>query len=143
MIEEKVFVSAVKWEQGKEATLSNSDKPLIAISTPPEFDGPAGFWSPEELFLSSINSCILTTFLHLVEKFSASFLTYESSVEGKVNLTGGKLLFTSITVRPRILVPDETQKQKIARVVEKSEKYCLISASVKSEIQVLPEIRVK
>lgn len=135
------FKNTVKWDEGKKATLSSRNNPDIEISTPPEFNGPPGYWSPEELFLASINSCIMTTFLYLVEKFSASFLSYESRIEGEVNLRGGKLLFTSITVRPEIRVPDKTQAQRIADIVQKSEKYCLISSSVETEIKVLPEIK--
>ena len=129
-----VFTNTVKWDGGKRATLSSKNNPQIKISTPPEFKGPEGYWSPEELFLASINSCIMTTFLYFVEKFSAYFLTYESSIEGEINFKGGKLLFKAITVRPDIQVPDKTQKQKIAKVMEKSEKYCLISSSVDTEI---------
>ncbi len=139
-LESMVFRNTVKWDEGKKATLSNQNNPEIEISTPPEFNGPQGYWSPEELFLASINSCIMTTFLYFVEKFSASFLTYDSKIEGEVNLRGGRLLFTSITVRPEIRVPDETQAQRIAELVAKSEKYCLVSCSVETEIKVLPEI---
>lgn len=136
-----LFRNTVKWDEGKKATLSTQNNPEIEISTPPEFNGPQGYWSPEELFLASINTCIMTTFLYFVEKFSASFLTYESRIEGEVNLRGGRLLFTSITVRPEIRVPDKTQEQRIAELVQKSEKYCLISSSVETEIKVLPEIK--
>ena len=83
----------------------------------------------------------MTTFLYFVEKFSGSFLSYESSIEGKVSFQDGKLLFTSITVRPDIVVPDTTQKEAIAKIVEKSEKYCLVSSSVETDIRVLPQIR--
>lgn len=140
MVKTIVFRNTVRWDEGKKGTLTVDNRPEIKVSTPPEFEGPPGYWSPEDLFLASINSCVMTTFLYFVEKFSASFLTYESRTEGEVNLKGGKLMFTSITVRPEIRVSDKTQAKKIAEVVEKSEKYCLISSSVGTEIKVLPEI---
>lgn len=143
MFKSIVFTNRVKWDSGQKATLSRKNNAQIKISTPPEFKGPEGYWSPEELFLASINSCILTTFLYFAQKSSVSFLSYESSIEGEVNLEGGKLLFTSITVRPDIRVSDKSQERKLAEVVEKSEKYCLISSSVETEIQVLPEIRME
>lgn len=139
--ENMVFRNTVKWDEGRKATLKSHNNPEIEISTPPEFDGPQGYWSPEDMFLASINSCIMTTFLYFVEKFSASFLTYESKIEGEVNLRGGRLLFTSITVRPQIRISDKAQEQQIAELVQKSEKYCLVSCSVKTEIKVLPEIK--
>ena len=143
MFKNIVFKNTVKWDGGEKATLGSKNNDEIKVSMPPEFKGPEGYWSPEELFLASINSCILTTFLYFAKKLSVSFLTYESSIEGTVDLKGGKLLFTTITVRPIIRVSDKTQEQKIAEVMEKSKKYCLISSSVATEIQVIPEIRTE
>ena len=137
------FRTTVKWTEGKRANLYSSEKPQLQISTPPEFKGPAGYWSPEELFLASINSCIMTTFLYFAEKFSLFFLSYESEIEGEVGFEGGKLVFSSVVVRPVIMVKSESEKEKARQAIEKSEEYCLISGSVKSKITVLPRIEIK
>jgi len=137
------FQSTIRWEGGKKASIGSRENPSIEVSTPPEFKGPEGYWSPEELFLASINSCILTTFLFFVDKSFATFLSYESNIEGTVSLVGGKLFFTTVTVRPVIQVEDEEQKEEVTKLMEKSKKYCLISSSVNAEIQVLSEVQIK
>jgi organic hydroperoxide reductase OsmC/OhrA len=137
------FKTTVKWIEGKKGNLYSSGKPSIEISTPPEFSGPRGYWSPEEFFLCSINSCIMTTFIYFAEKFSFSFLSYKSEIEGKVSFEEGKLVFSSVTVKPIIKVENEVNKEKAKQAIEKSEKYCLISSSVKSKITLLPKIEVE
>ena len=137
-----IFRTTVKWREDKRGSIWSSQKDEIEISTPPEFKGPEGYWSPEELFLASINSCIMTTFLYFAEKFALSFLSYESKIEGEVSFEEGKLIFSSITVEPLIRVRNESEREKVRKVIEKSEKYCLISSSVKTKITVLPKVEI-
>ncbi len=137
------FRSNVQWTGKKKGRLSSEGKPDITISTPPEFKGTEGYWSPEELFISSINTCIMTTFLYFVEKFALDFSSYQSKVEGEVRLEGGKFIFSSVTVRPCITVKNESMREKTLHVLEKSKKYCLVSSSVKPEILMVPEIKIE
>ncbi|MDD5454145.1 MAG: OsmC family protein [Candidatus Ratteibacteria bacterium] len=138
-----IFKTTLIWAEDKRGRLSCPNKPQIEISTPPEFKGHGGHWSPEELFLCSINSCIMTTFIYFAEKLSLVFLSYKSEIEGEVTFEDGKLLFPSVTVRPVIEIKNGTDKEKAKQAIEKSEEYCLISSSVKSKIIVLPKIEVK
>jgi len=140
MFERMVFGNAVKWQGGRKGMLSTRNDGRLEVSTPPEFSGVEGYWSPEKLFLASINSCLMTTFLYFAEKLSVPFVGYESGIEGEVNLRQGRLLFTRITVRPHVRVSEKSQEQTVAEVVKKSGKYCLVSASVATEIQVRPTI---
>jgi len=138
-----IFRTTLEWKEDKKGTLHNSQKFPIEVSTPPEFKGPEGYWSPEELFLCSINSCIMTTFIYFAEKSSLVFLSYGSEIEGEVSFEEGKLMFSSITVRPIIKIKSESDKEKAKQLIEKSEKYCLISSSVRSKITLLPTIEIK
>ena len=137
-----IFKTTVKWIEGKKGKLSSADKPSIEVSIPPDFKGPEGYWSPEDLFLASINSCIMTTFLYFAEKVSLSFLSYESEIEGTVSFEEGKLVFSSVIIKPLIKVKNKSDAEKAKQLIEKSEKYCLISSSVKSKITVLPRIEI-
>lgn len=137
------FRSNVQWIGEKKGQLSSEGKPDITISTPPEFKGFEGYWSPEELFISSINTCIMTTFLYFVEKFALEVSSYQSKVEGEVRLEGGKFVFSSVAVKPYITVKNESMREKTLHALKKSEKYCLVSSSVKPEVSVSPEIKVR
>ncbi len=134
------FKTKVKWEENKKGEIWSNKTPTIKISTPPEFKGEEGFWSPEELFLASVNTCIMTTFLYFKDKLSFHLLSYESETEGEVSFKEGKLSFTSITVYPRIKVmKGEISKAKSA--MEKTKKYCLISNSIRPEVKVITDIQ--
>jgi len=76
----KVFTyrTSVRWTGRKTGEASSPGKPSLAVATPPEFKGHEGFWSPEDLFVASVDACVMTTFLALAERAGVSFAAYES-----------------------------------------------------------------
>jgi peroxiredoxin-like protein len=139
-VTKKVFQNTLDWRHGKRAFVKVEGRPDVEISTPPEFNGPEGYWSPEDMFLASINSCIMTTFLYFVDRLGFSFNGYTSSIQGDIDFVGGMFTFTKIVVRPRITVPGEMEKEKAQNALQKAEKYCLISACIKLPITIDAEI---
>ena len=77
-----LYRTNVSWIEEKKGYLCSEGKPTIEVSTPPEFKGHEGMWTPEELFVASVNICIKTTFLHYAEKNGFKFLSYQSHAEG-------------------------------------------------------------
>ncbi len=122
--------------------LSSSGKPTIKVSTPPEFKGHPGIWTPEEMFVASVNVCIMTTFLYYAERENLRFLSYESSAEGILEKGERGLIFSSIEVVPEISVKSVNDIEKTRDLLALSEKNCLISNSIKSKVTVRPEIQV-
>ena len=57
------YKTYLRWKEERKGTLSSSGKSDIEVATPPEFRGHPGIWTPEELFIGSVNICIMTTFL--------------------------------------------------------------------------------
>ena len=137
------YKTDLKWLGEKKGVLSSLDKPDIEIATPPEFKGHPGIWTPEDLFVSSVNSCIMTTFLYYAEKEGIEFLSYESQAEGVLEMTDGRLVFSEIRIKPQISVQSPGDVEKIKSLINLSEKTCLISNSIKSRVEVIPEIKVK
>ncbi|MBN1353783.1 MAG: OsmC family protein [Candidatus Omnitrophica bacterium] len=135
-----IYRTEVSWTEEKKGILCSPGKPSIEVATPPEFKGHEGMWTPEELFVASVNICIKTTFLHYARKSDFKFLSYESGAEGILENTGGQFMFSLIKVRPRIKVGSESQIEKAKELIELSEKNCLISNSIKSKVEVEPEI---
>ncbi len=131
---------SVRWAGEKKGILSSAGKPDIEVATPPEFRGHAGMWTPEELFVASVNICIKTTFLHYAEKNSFEILSYESDAEGVLEKVGDRFMFSEINVRPRIRVRSGAEIDKAKEFIGLSEKNCLISNSVESRVEVLAEI---
>lgn len=135
-----VYKTSIKWEAQKVGLLSSVDKPSFKVSTPPEFRGHPGIWTPEDLFVASVNSCIMTTFFFFLEKEGIELLHYESDAEGVLERVESKLMFSEIKVRPKIRIKAKNHVENIKKIIALSERYCLISNSIKVKIVILPEI---
>jgi peroxiredoxin-like protein len=135
-----IYKNSIRWTGGKKGMFSADRKQELEVSTPPEFNGPAGYWSPEDLFVASVNSCIMTTFIYFAERKGISFKSYSSSAEGILKMKGGGLKFTKVIVRPKIEVEHEELGQKFLSLIRLSEEYCLISNSIEAEVELEPEI---
>lgn len=113
----------------------------IEVVTPPEFPkGIAGKWSPEHLFVAAVNSCFMTTFLAVAENSKLEFDAMECNAVGILDKVEGKYQITEITLFPIVKILDEVQKDKAIRVMEMSEKACLISNSIKSKVILEPKV---
>ena len=133
----------VNWDEGRIGTLSSDSLPDIKIATPPEFPkGVAGVWSPEHLFVSSVSICLMTTFLAISENSSLPFNSFKCDATGRLEKIDGNFMISEIELRPEVVVPEEKYVDKAGRIIEKSEKICLISNSIKTKIILSPEIKV-
>jgi len=137
------YTNSIQWQEAKKGILSSQDKPDIAIATPLEFLGHAGFWSPEDLFLASVNSCIMTTFLYYAQRKRLQFLSYTSRAEGILEMVRGGFMFSEVKVEPQILVRQDIDIQRAREFMELSEKNCFISSSIKSKVKVIPYIEAQ
>jgi len=135
-----IYRTKVSWVREKKGILSSAGKPDIEVAVPPEFRGHEDIWTPEDLFVASVNACIKTTFLYYAQKNNLEFLSYESEAEGILERVENGFMFTEIKVMPRIRIAADSQLEKAKEIMSLSEKNCLISNSIKSKVEVLPEI---
>ncbi len=135
------YHTAVKWTEQRKGVVSCAGKPDIQVATPPEFKGHEGIWSPEDLFVGSVNTCVMMTFLAMAERAGLAFTSYESAAEGKLELVEGKLQFTAVTLKPTITLPASADAAKAKELIEKAEANCLISNSMKAKVSLEPTIR--
>lgn len=52
------------------------------VGSPPEYGGNSITLNPEEMFVASVNSCIVLVFYHFKKKFKVEFTSYHSEAEG-------------------------------------------------------------
>ena len=134
------YRTSLKWTERKMGTLSSAGKPDLQTATPPEFKGHEGIWSPEDLFVASVNVCVMSTFLAFAERAGLAFMSYESDAEGRVELVDGKLQVTSVTLTPRVTVKSSGDVDKAKELLTKAESNCLISNSVKTHVTMHPTV---
>ncbi len=135
------YNNTVKWREQRKGILSSSGKPDIEIATPPEFKGHSGIWTPEDMLVASVNCCIMTTFLYYAEKESLDFVSYESDAEGILERVEREFMISKIAVKPKITVRSPEDIEKAKRLIELSDKGCLITNSVKSRVEVTADVK--
>ena len=145
------YTAELEWKGGKVGELSSEGVPRLTVVTPPEFHGPAGQWSPEQLFVAAANACVMTTFLAIAEKSRLAIQGYRSTATGRLEkLQAGELRsqdeaglqITEVVIKPRLTVADERDREKAAKLIAKAEEQCLISKSMKAKVVLKPEILV-
>jgi peroxiredoxin-like protein len=132
----------IRWEQGRKGTLTSSVLPNpITIATPPEFPkGEPNIWSPEHLYVAAVNGCLMTTFLAIAENSKLDFVSFNSSATGKLEKVENMFMISEIELKPKVVIRNEKDRDRAIRIIEKSEKACLISNSMKSKIVLSPEV---
>ena len=126
----------VKWNEGRVGELISPElNTKIEVATPPQFPkGVEGIWSPEHLFTAAVNSCFMTTFLSISENSNLEFKEFSCNATGLLDQVEGKFLMTEVILNPTLVIVKEEDKEKALRVLEKSEKACLISHSINSKV---------
>jgi len=132
------YMTSVLWKGEKKGTLSVAGKPAVEVATPPEFKGHEGIWSPEDLYVAAVNSCIMTTFLAFAGRAGLAFEGYESEAEGLLEFVDERLVFTKIVVRPRVTLRPGADRKQAEEILHKAEKNCLVSNSLRTEVILEP-----
>ena len=113
--------------RGKDnVVLSSANLPDLATAGPPEFGGPGDVWSPESLLVAAV----------------ADWLTLKCETAGELDKVEKFTQFVGFTVKAELTIPNEKDRKKAATILEKAEKYCLITNSMKAESELEAVVRV-
>lgn len=137
------YQTNVEWKSDRQGFLRSEGKPLIDISSPPEFKGIPGVWTPEDLFIAAIEICQMTTFLSFGGRKGLPLRSYKSAAEGTLENVDGKYRFTKVTVKPEIVVEGSWTKEQVEDLVHAAHDHCLIGNSVLAEVIVEPTIIIQ
>ena len=135
------YTTEVEWTGERHGDLRAPVLPNVQIDAPPEFKGHEGVWTPEHLFVAAVNSCFMTTFLAIAENSKLEFLSFSADAKGKLEkLDGRGFIMTEIVLRPKLLISHARDAERAGRILEKAEKNCLISNSIKTEMKLESEV---
>ena len=135
----------LKWTVNRKGVLTSPELPQqIEVATPPDFPkGMEGIWTPEHLFVASVNGCLMTTFLAIAENSKLEFIKFESKVVCNIALIEGKYTVTEIILKPKVTIPHTQKQERAIHILEMSKRECLISNAIKATILLEPEIIVE
>ena len=140
---EYFYSTEVEWTGERHGDLRAPVLPELHVDAPPEFKGHSGVWTPEHLFVASVNSCFMTTFLAIAENSKLDFVSFSAGARGKLEKTEGPgFVMSEITLRPKLVLSRDRDVERAARILEKAEKHCLISNSIKAHTRLEPEIEI-
>ena len=120
--------------------LSGPGLPELRMAPPVEFDGPGDAWSPEHLLLAAVQSCFLLTLRSVARASQMEFTWLELHAAGTVDRQDGVTRFSEIVLQPTLSVAAGTDHDRVRRLLEKTEKACLVSASLATPIRLEPII---
>ena len=104
----------------------------IASAIPPEFMGPGGGYSPEDLFALSLLNCLIATFKVYSEKGGCSY----QEIRGKVSLTVDKISGSSSFAMTQadvfLDILGASDPEKLRKLLDLAIKDCAVSNSIKT-----------
>lgn len=112
---------------------------IVHFSAPPEFGGEPGSWT-EHFLLAAVASCYIATFKAVAKASKLEFQGIEVSADGLLEKETGGFRFTQISLKPTLILFDEDARELGVRLLEKSERVCLVSRSLSSKITLEPKI---
>jgi peroxiredoxin-like protein len=133
------YKAKTTWISARRGSLSAAEKSNVVVGSPPEFKGDPDVWTPEELLVGSLNTCIMLTFLSLAQARGLTLAAYESEAEGLLENVEGKFRITEVTVRPHVTVKREAELDRARELMERAEGECFISNSIKSKVKIIAE----
>lgn len=153
MNEEHFYNVSMNWESDGKTVICSPELDLtnnrvgscveLEIAAPPNFPkAETGFWSPEHMFTAAACSCLMTTFVAIAQNSKLEYTAFSCKGKGKLERVDGKYLMTEIILEPSVKVYQEKDVERAARIIEKSEKACLITNSMRSKVTLHPTINL-
>lgn len=148
MSQTATYHTTVNWKGEHWGHIVLGNGPEMDFSAPPDAQGHAGVFTPEDAFVAAANTCIMMMFIWAVKRFKLKLLSYDCRAEGtKLIELDRTELFTHLRFWPVIQIAAGGEQPAIVeartrRALQSAQKYSLVANSVKSEIIIEPQIEI-
>ena len=123
--------------------VTSPNLPEINTAPPAQFDGPGDVWSPETLLVAAVANCYILTFRALARFAKLEWRMLECGVEGILERVEGVTQFSRYTTRATLVVATGTDREKASQLLQKAERSCLVSNSLRGVRNLEVEIRAE
>ena len=136
------YHASAQWHQHDRSfvELEHGAPRIVHFSSPPEFGGEPGVWTPEHFLLSAVASCFVASFRAVAGASKLDFQGIEVAVDGVLEKDPGGYRFTVVTLRPVVIVFAEAERERAQRLVEKAERICPITRSLSAKVELEAKI---
>ena len=105
-------------------------KAVLHGSADPTFRGDSARHNPEDLQVIALSACHMLTYLAVCSRGGVKVLSYEDHADGQMELRDGKIRFTRVTLRPRVVIDRGSDPQRARELHEQAHEECFIASSV-------------
>jgi organic hydroperoxide reductase OsmC/OhrA len=105
---------------------------MLPSASPAEFDGPGDRWSPETLLVGAVADCFILTFRAIAKASRVPWISLDCDVTGTLDRADLVTQFTRFDVTARLVVPAGEDTDRARHALEKADRNCLISSSLKA-----------
>lgn len=106
----------------------------LQSAAPAEFDGPGDRWSPETLLVGAVADCFILTFRAVANASKVSWISLDCDVTGTLDRVDRVTQFTHFEMTARLVVAAGVDADAARHALEKAERTCLITSSLKASI---------
>ena len=123
-----------------DVTIGSPALPRVISASPAEFGGPGNRWSPETLLVAAVADCFILTFRAVAAAARLPWISVRCGAEGTLDRLDRIVQFTEFRVRAALTVPPGTDEGQARRALERAERACLVSNSLKAPVHLEIEV---
>lgn len=114
--------------------------PALSVMPPREFDGPGDQWSPEDLLMASLSSCLVLSFKAIAKASRFEWQSIKANASGSLDKVDRTVKFTKATITVDLTVKSNDDIEKGHALLQKAEATCFVSNSLNVEIHLEPSV---
>lgn len=112
-------------------TVHVDGKPDLQGSSDPIFRGDATRYNPEDLFLISLSSCHLLSYLAICARKGVAVVAYEDNASGTMTINpDGSGKFEEVTLAPIVTIAPDADQEYALALHDEAHRQCFIASSV-------------
>jgi len=140
------FSARLVWKKGGEGGNTNNhrvefeNRLPLEVSAAPQYRGDPTKLNPEELFLASLASCQMLTYVALAARAGIDVISYEDRPEATLAMADRRMRVTEVLLRPMITIGAGSDEAKARALVESAHQGCFIANSVACAVRAEAEI---
>ena len=140
------FAGRLSWRAGGAGLTAGNHqmmfdgRPGLELSGAPQYRGDPSRLSPEDLFVASLASCQMLSYLALAGRAGVTVLAYDDSPVGTLSIADKKMRMTEVVLLPRITLAGGADTAKALALVDTAHQNCFIANSVTCAVHVEPVI---
>ena len=128
--------------QTSAVSVSSAGLANLSTDAPAEFGGPGDQWSPETLVMAAVADCFVLSFRAISRASKVDWSSISCEATGTLDRVDRKTLFTEIGLSVSVTAPSGVDREKLMRMLEKSEESCLITNSMTANVSLVTDVQI-